>query len=45
MLMDGRWRLEVFFDPISKSPFTFTNVCLWAVDVRTFEMVDDFTLL
>ena len=45
VLMDGRWSLEVFFDPVSKSPPRFTNVCLWAVDVRGFEMVDDPTLL
>ena len=45
VLMDGRWSLEPFFDPVSKSPPRFTNVCLWPVDVRAFEMVNDSTLL
>ena len=45
MLMDGRWSFEVFFDPVSKSPSRISNVCIWAVDVRAFVMVDDFTLL
>ena len=45
VLMDGRGSLDVFFNPVSKSSPRFTNVCLWAVDVGTFEMVDDSTLL
>ena len=45
VLMDGGWSLEVFFNHVSKGPPRFTNVCLWAVDVRTFEMVNDSTLL
>ena len=45
MLMDGRWSLEVFFDPVSRSPSRFSNVSLRTVDVRAFEMVDDSTLL
>ena len=45
MLVNWRRGIEMFLDPFSQCPISFSYVCIRTVDVGALEVVDDTTFV